>query len=798
MSLQLNDCASHNHKQLSITRPKFVAASRANRGPGFRSRENIMEATITAETVNETKMNPRARKALMIAAALAVAAMMAAPFYYSRSQAMPDGTTQRMLISTHDLGNLIPMMQQFDKVIKSGVFYPRWHPDPNKGYGTATPNFYPPGFFYASTLVNLALDNWINTLFLLTALALAASGLAFYFFARIFYSKLASASAALLYMLLPIHQLDLYWRGSIPQFVGYAFMPAVLWFAYKLGREGRWRYYAGLGLAHGLYLLTHLPVGYLFTYTLAFYAALWAFKERDLKIAFRIGAGMAISLLVSAIYWLPAALEAKYIWEWASETFPYHSVYITMAQTSDIFSQNINWIFNYNALIVAAAALILSFRNRADSDSYEKAFERKTFDAPSRTQTQIFLVLAIVAPFMSTSFSIHISKLIPRIQIAVPPFRWLAIACLFSSLIVAASIDHLRAHIDLAQARKWAYRIAIGAVLALNLWLTFHVINGALSNPVFNPKNIPMDVGFLPKSAARPEKLTDTPRVVIAPEGGFQEIIRWDPQYQQVRVKVNEQSQARLKTFNFPGWTARIDGAVTPISTDEEGAQVVTVPPGLHTIEISLESTGPRLAGTALAGIGFLAVFGLTLVDRLQTSKQRGANKVAAIRSNQKLQDGGEINAVEATSGDQANRGANLLAGRKGKLIIAGGILAIAIAIIALVASRSSTSSPSSNSVSSGDKRQGITIESDAKLFIQGLDSVPVAVDEKTLNELIGALSTKDGAKLDALTQSGKVFDLPANTKVLVLQKNEGKVQVRISEGSRATTEGWVAEPWVR
>jgi 6-pyruvoyl-tetrahydropterin synthase-like protein len=764
-----------------------------------------MEATVTAERVNEIKMKPRARRAIMVAAALAVGAILVMPFYYSRSQAMPDGTTQRLLISTHDLGNLIPMMQQFDKVIKSGVFYPRWHPDPNKGYGTATPNFYPPGFFYASTLVNLALDNWINTLYFLTALALAASGLSFYFFARTFYSRLASASAALLYMLLPIHQLDLYWRGSIPQFVGYAFMPAVLWFAYKLGREGRWRYYAGLGLAHGLYLLTHLPVGYLFTYTLAFYAALWAFKERDLKIALRIAAGMAISLLVSAIYWLPAALESKYIWEWASETFPYHSVYITMAQTSDIFSQNINWIFNYNALIVAAAAIILSFRSR---DSYEKAAEKKTFDAATWTQTQIFFVLAIFAPFMSTSFSIHISKLIPRIQIAVPPFRWLAIACLFSSLIVAASIDHLRAHIELAQARKWAYRIAIGAVVALNLWLTFHVINGALSNPVFNPSNIPMDVGFLPKGAARPDKLPDTARVIIEPEGGFQEVARWDPQYQQIHVKVNEQSRVRLRTFNFPGWTARIDGTVTPITTDEDGAQVVSVPPGLHTIETSLESTGPRLLGTALAGVGFLLVFGLTLVDRLQTIKQRTANKVGAnkaskLSSSQNLQYAGEINAVEAASENHANPITNLLAGRKGKFIIAGLALAIAIALFALVAGRSSTrnvtsNTASGNSVSGGGKQPGITIDSDAKLLIQGLDSVPAAVDEPTLDELVRALSSKDGVKLDALTQSGKVFDVPINTRVLVLQRNGGKAQVRISEGSRATAECWVAEQWIR
>jgi hypothetical protein len=38
--LQLNDYASHNHKQLSITRPKFVTALLANKGPAF-SREKI-------------------------------------------------------------------------------------------------------------------------------------------------------------------------------------------------------------------------------------------------------------------------------------------------------------------------------------------------------------------------------------------------------------------------------------------------------------------------------------------------------------------------------------------------------------------------------------------------------------------------------------------------------------------------------------------------------------------------------------------------------------------------------------
>ena len=107
-------------------------------------------------------------------------------------------------------------------------------------------------------------------------------------------------------------------------------MPVVLYFAYKLGSEGRLKHYAALGGVHGIYLLSHIPVGYLFTYVLAFYAVLWAVRERNPKIAFRIAGGISISLLVSAIYWLPAALEGKYAYEWATVAFPYHYIYVSL------------------------------------------------------------------------------------------------------------------------------------------------------------------------------------------------------------------------------------------------------------------------------------------------------------------------------------------------------------------------------------------------------------------------------------------------------------------------------------
>jgi len=43
-------------------------------------------------------------------------------------------------------------MEDFDKVLRSGVMYPRWLPNLNKGYGSAWPNFESP-----------VLSSWINS-----------------------------------------------------------------------------------------------------------------------------------------------------------------------------------------------------------------------------------------------------------------------------------------------------------------------------------------------------------------------------------------------------------------------------------------------------------------------------------------------------------------------------------------------------------------------------------------------------------------------------------------------------------
>src|SRR5215471_17287466 len=131
---------------------------------------------------------------------LAVSTAVVSPFYFSRS-ALPGQPGGAQLISTHDMAEHLLVMEEFDKVLRSGVIYPRWFPNANKGYGSAWPNFYPPGFYYLTSAVHTIIADWVSTLLVVTVLVLALSFLAFYALSRTFYGRFPSIAGAVLYLL---------------------------------------------------------------------------------------------------------------------------------------------------------------------------------------------------------------------------------------------------------------------------------------------------------------------------------------------------------------------------------------------------------------------------------------------------------------------------------------------------------------------------------------------------------------------------------------------------------------------
>lgn len=544
------------------------------------------------------------------AAALIVASIVVAPFYISRKTIGPDGKAISKPIATHDMNQHLAVMSQFDSAIKSGDIYPRWQPDFNNGYGLPWTNYYPPGFYYLTSLVNPLFNNWLHTLFAVSILGLAASGLTFYLFSRLFYDKWASATGALLYMVLPYHTLDLYWRGAMPELQGFILVPLVLYFVFKVGAEAKIRHYAGLGLFYGLYLLTHFPVAYLFSYTLTLYGLIWAWRAKDWRIALRIALGMSLGLMTGAIYLVPAALEYKHTQEPFSTVFPYHNSYITLLPDKGFGNMmNLSFAAQAAALVVALLILLRYLRRRKEAEAPAEATRQESMTV---SQTRMWIILGVFTTFMSTSFSYYLSRLIPRIESVSFAWRWLVITGFFSALLFAAAIHWVRNHAGPDGLRKWAYRIAIGLVLILNIWITTKSIIGEalLHGPLSTPDNH-IEEGFIPKGGSGPRQLPDTPPLVTIPEGTATEIVRWETLYREIGVNSSGPVVLRLKTYYFPGWVARVDGVETPIQLDKDGAQLIALEPGRHRVQVSFASTPPRIAGSALTILAFVTILGL-------------------------------------------------------------------------------------------------------------------------------------------------------------------------------------------
>ena len=124
--------------------------------------------------------------------------------------------------------------------------------------------------------------------------------------------------------------------------------------------------------------------------------------------------------------------------------------------------------------------------------------------------------------------------------------------------------------------------------------------------------------------------------------------------------------------------------------------------------------------------------------------------------------------------------------------------LGLAVAVLAFVAINSMRSGPGAG----GDELTGRTASdrspgSEVRLYVQGRDSVMVGVDEKALDELISAISTR-GDEAQTLIQSGRVFTVPNKTRVRIIEARFAKLKVRIIEGEKTMFEVWVPERWVR
>lgn len=250
----------------------------------------------------------------------------------------------------HDARHSVYFLFEFDRSIQDGVWYPRWSPDFAFGYGYPFFNIYGPLAFYLGEVFHLLGLDFVSAVKAVFAFSLLFSGVTMFLFVRRFMGSRAGLLAGLVYIYIPYHIVDVYVRASLAESLALALLPLNLWLFYEAVAAPRLVAVLGAGLSYAGLMLTHNGLTLLFSPLLAIYliflilSRALAGRKRGLsgglpkmvkglvRSSLSPILGLLLGLGLSAIFWLPMALEFKYVRldQWMGGYYGYrdHFVYL--------------------------------------------------------------------------------------------------------------------------------------------------------------------------------------------------------------------------------------------------------------------------------------------------------------------------------------------------------------------------------------------------------------------------------------------------------------------------------------
>jgi len=212
--------------------------------------------------------------------------------------------------------------------VQAGYFWPRWTPYLHHGFGYPIHNFYAPGLHLIGGVIWLLthIDGVLLWKLLQTA-ALLLYPAGAYLFARTFSGRRSALVAAVVYTYAPFRFDEMWQQSNLSQFAAMAIIP-FLFRAIALGAaQPRRAAIAKIGLWFAAIVLLHHPTGFLVAPFAGLYALWLGFGEtithqtttvlspmrNRLSRTTLLLAGLALGVALSAIFWLPALGEFRYV-----------------------------------------------------------------------------------------------------------------------------------------------------------------------------------------------------------------------------------------------------------------------------------------------------------------------------------------------------------------------------------------------------------------------------------------------------------------------------------------------------
>ena len=481
-------------------------------------------------------------------------------------------------------------LYEMDRVLKAGIFPPRFVPDLSFGFGYPLFNFVFPLPFYLGEIFHLIGFSFVDSIKTVMFLSIPISAVSMFAFLKKFMKSDLGLAGALIYGYLPYRSTDIFVRGDIGEALSFVFFPLICLSIFELTKgitKNRWRFIGLGGISVALLILTHniaaymfLPFAILLGILFIIFIELGRMKRIiNFFLMFLLGA------LGSIYFWFPALRD--------SSLMKYDTVYNFWDYFPSI-KRLITPYFGYGgyptmSLFIGLAAFVSIFLGLI--------FMIFHFRKTNKENRIIFFwsfATLCISLFMMNFRSIFIWNAIPLLPYFQFPWRFLMMI-VFVSPIFLIGLNNV----------KYRTLIALGiGVFAIATTISYfrpqdflgrtdsYYLNRYIPVPVASAEYKKQDEEYLrlPKATkVRPDR--DYPAAYSAGNGieKVTQVNSLDANIETVSVKPFVLNYSK---YNFPGWLATIDGKNIQIESGKPFGQIsLNVPSGMHTIEIFFHET---------------------------------------------------------------------------------------------------------------------------------------------------------------------------------------------------------------
>lgn len=510
----------------------------------------------------------------------------------------------------HDMVFHIFHADQFNRAINEGIFYPRWVPDSNNGYGTAYFVFYAPLSYYFVSLINFLIPSFTLSMIIAIWFSFFLSGLTMFIAVKRMFGSPSSFLAGVIYQMVPFHILDLYIRGTFAELFAFTWFPLIILFMYESLHFRHNKYaYLGLYISYAGLILTHLVSGFIFTLVIGAYFIYNFFLLKDKRPLIKTLFSLALGLGLSSVYLIPVIFERKFVQIQHIVNCPVGNYKKNFLFTFDKFQSVLRDFYTpLHVIVILEVMLFLVVVLLMHSN-------REGF--ANRPKLNFFITLFLSAFFLTTPLSRPLWDSMPGFPTIQFPWRWVP-AMELSLCFLIGSIFSGRTFTIAANLKK---RVIIYLLILLSLASFVTILNSKiipekiideiLKSEQYNAiEYTPIwakDIEGIMNEAKR-EKVS-----VISGEAQYA-INEWRSEKRKIRIKASAPALLRISTFYYPGWEARIDDRNIPIIIENKsGAMLIEIPKGEYTLELRFVNTSLRrfsriISLASLVIVAFLAI----------------------------------------------------------------------------------------------------------------------------------------------------------------------------------------------